>query len=44
MGRSAPKERQEEAVFPVLAANVLDEVTGEPIAFRLLSSLLAISQ
>ena len=35
-GQSALKERQEEAVFPVLAANVLDEVTGEPIAFSAL--------
>lgn len=32
-GQTALAERQEEAVFPVLAANVLRETTGEPIGF-----------
>ncbi|NMB10793.1 MAG: bifunctional metallophosphatase/5'-nucleotidase [Firmicutes bacterium] len=32
-GQMALAERQQEAVFPVLAANVLKETTGEPIGF-----------
>ncbi len=35
-GQTALAERQSEAVFPVLAANVLQEATGEPIAYSAL--------